>query len=281
MKKIFLTMLALATITMSAPAHALPMYISASQDVDGDLYFDAWDFSQSPEAYVPIAVIHNNNGMGQAMSFDFDGQYMSLNGTLMTSLLSEKEPTLASGNTSQFLRGDKTWVTPTLDAFSSGTNSVRFTSANQTKLNGIATGATANSSDATLLARANHTGVQAESTVTNLTTDLANRLTVYSNTTLRSNPVLITKSSTTSSGVATFYLTADNTSTGAALCPNGVETTATNLAVNDSTGMFTYSWAITNSNKTLTATVKALNLLALGLGNPANGTTVNLAVVCY
>ena len=48
-----------------------------------------------------------------------------------------------------------------------------FTTAQETKLAGIATGATANSSDATLLARANHTGTQAQSTVVNLVTDLA------------------------------------------------------------------------------------------------------------
>lgn len=43
----------------------------------------------------------------------------------------------------------------------------------KTKLDGIATAATANSSDATLLNRANHTGTQAQSTIVNLTTDLA------------------------------------------------------------------------------------------------------------
>ena len=42
-----------------------------------------------------------------------------------------------------------------------------------TKLAGIATGATANDTDANLKARANHTGTQAESTVVNLVTDLA------------------------------------------------------------------------------------------------------------
>jgi hypothetical protein len=41
-------------------------------------------------------------------------------------------------------------------------------SAAATKLSGIATGATANSSDATLLARANHTGTQAAGTITGL-----------------------------------------------------------------------------------------------------------------
>lgn len=47
-----------------------------------------------------------------------------------------------------------------------------FTTADKTKLDGIESGATANSSDATLLNRANHTGTQAISTVTNLQTSL-------------------------------------------------------------------------------------------------------------
>ncbi|MEO6570378.1 MAG: hypothetical protein ABIO83_02415 [Ilumatobacteraceae bacterium] len=45
-----------------------------------------------------------------------------------------------------------------------------FLSADRTKLDGVATGATANSSDATLLARANHTGTQANTTITGLGT---------------------------------------------------------------------------------------------------------------
>jgi hypothetical protein len=43
-----------------------------------------------------------------------------------------------------------------------------MTSADKTKLDGVAAGATANSSDATLLARANHTGTQDVSTISGL-----------------------------------------------------------------------------------------------------------------
>lgn len=46
-----------------------------------------------------------------------------------------------------------------------GSTNKNFTAANQSKLAGIASGATANSSDATLLARANHTGTQSADTV--------------------------------------------------------------------------------------------------------------------
>lgn len=45
-----------------------------------------------------------------------------------------------------------------------------FTTALETKLNGVATGATANSSDATLLSRANHTGTQLASTISDFNT---------------------------------------------------------------------------------------------------------------
>lgn len=47
--------------------------------------------------------------------------------------------------------------------------SATFTAAYEAKLNGIQAGATVNSSDATLLARANHTGSQAASTISDFT----------------------------------------------------------------------------------------------------------------
>lgn len=50
-----------------------------------------------------------------------------------------------------------------------------MTGAQATKLAGIATGATANATDAQLRDRTTHTGTQAQSTVTNLVTDLAAR----------------------------------------------------------------------------------------------------------
>ena len=53
-----------------------------------------------------------------------------------------------------------------------GLSTEDFSSAEKTKLGGIATGATANSSDAHLLDRVNHTGAQAISTVTGLQTAL-------------------------------------------------------------------------------------------------------------
>ena len=90
-----------------------------------------------------------------------------------------------------------------------------FTSAQQTKLSGVANGATANSADATLLARANHTGTQAQSTVTNLTTDLAAKAPLASPTftgtvTLPDGQVVNGVTLTTAGGTTNF-LRADGT----------------------------------------------------------------------
>jgi hypothetical protein len=63
--------------------------------------------------------------------------------------------------------------TQSADTVVDGTTNKVFTAANQTKLNGIATGATANDTDANLKARANHTGTQSADTITDGTTNKA------------------------------------------------------------------------------------------------------------
>jgi hypothetical protein len=87
--------------------------------------------------------------------------------------LAGKEATITAGTTSQFWRGDKSWQTLNQDAVPSGTTNKVYTATEQTKLSGIATGATANSADAVLLARANHTGTQSADTLTDGTTNKA------------------------------------------------------------------------------------------------------------
>lgn len=59
------------------------------------------------------------------------------------------------------------------DKLADGTTNHVFTATDDTKLAGVATGATANATDAQLRDRTTHTGAQAQSTVTNLVTDLA------------------------------------------------------------------------------------------------------------
>jgi hypothetical protein len=62
------------------------------------------------------------------------------------------------------------------------TNAGLFSPTEKSKLTGIATGATANSSDATLLARANHTGTQTASTISDIQTTITNNTSVLANT---------------------------------------------------------------------------------------------------
>jgi hypothetical protein len=66
-----------------------------------------------------------------------------------------------------------------LDKTADSATRLALTSTQSTKLAGVATGATANSSDATLLARANHTGSQTISTVTGLQTALDTKATLF------------------------------------------------------------------------------------------------------
>lgn len=56
-----------------------------------------------------------------------------------------------------------------------GTTNKIFSASERSKLSGIATGATANSSDATLLNRANHTGTQVASTISDFNTEVDSR----------------------------------------------------------------------------------------------------------
>lgn len=63
--------------------------------------------------------------------------------------------------------------TQSADTILDGTTNKVLTAAASTKLTGIATGATANSPDATLLARANHTGTQSADTIIDGTTNKA------------------------------------------------------------------------------------------------------------
>lgn len=170
----------------------------------------------------------------------------------------------------------------TADDVGDGTTNKAYTATEKTKLAGIATGATANSSDATLLNRANHTGTQAESTVVNLVSDLANRPTVYFGATLKANAIFYTASATVSSGTAIFQLTTDGTSTGTAIFPNGANLDSINAFVSDAAASYQMSYALTNSNKTLTVTANKLttsNILTGVLGQAsANSAVVRLTI---
>lgn len=69
-----------------------------------------------------------------------------------------------------------------MDTMTEGTSTKILTGTERTKLAGIASGATANSPDATLLARANHTGTQLQSTISDAAVRIARELSWWSYT---------------------------------------------------------------------------------------------------
>ena len=125
------------------------------------------------------------------------GAYSDLSGKPTLGALAAKDQAamadLAATGTpdnTTYLRGDGAWTTPpsapvssvngatgavtlTQDTVGDGTTYKQYSQTEKTKLAGIASGATANSSDATLLARANHTGTQSADTITDGSTNKA------------------------------------------------------------------------------------------------------------
>lgn len=108
-----------------------------------------------------------------------------------------------------------------------------FTTAQEAKLAGIAAGATANSADATLLARGNHTGTQAIGTVTGLQTALDGKqplATVLTNTTAsfttaqESKLAGIAAGATANSADATLLSRTNHTGTQAISTVTGLQT---------------------------------------------------------
>ena len=94
--------------------------------------------------------------------------------------------------------------------YESNANTNEYDDAEQTKLAGIAAGATANSSDATLLGRANHTGTQLAATISDFDTEVSN------NTDVAANTAKVTNATHTGDVTGATALTiADNTVTAA------------------------------------------------------------------
>ena len=83
-----------------------------------------------------------------------------------------RQTELTTASTNDRARANHTG-TQSADTLTDGSSKVAMTTAERTKLGGVATGATANSSDATLLNRSNHTGTQSADTLTDGTTNKA------------------------------------------------------------------------------------------------------------
>lgn len=87
------------------------------------------------------------------------------------------------------------------DDVTDGTTNKAYSATEKTKLAGVATGATANSSDATLLARANHTGTQLAATISDFSAAADARVALGANP---KNVVTVVKTDTFSTTSTSF-----------------------------------------------------------------------------
>lgn len=152
-------------------------------------------------------------------------------------------------------------------------------------LNGIKAFMSDQATTSQLIATSTYNGFMSSAMVTKLNSLSATTSLAYEGTTARLNSFPIFKSATVGSGVAVFNLTADGTSGGTALCTNGVIQDSVNAVANDATASYQWSYAFSNSNKTVTITVNKLttaNILTGLLGqSAANGAVVKMSVYCY
>lgn len=121
-----------------------------------------------------VSQILNKPTLGTASSLNVSASGDAASGEVVkgndTRLSDARTPTTHSHTTSDVtgLQGSLDGKQPLATVLTNTTAS--FTTTLETKLNGIATGATVNSSDATLLSRANHTGTQLASTISDFNT---------------------------------------------------------------------------------------------------------------
>ena len=106
-----------------------------------------------------------------------------------------------------------------------GTNAGIMTSAMSTKLAGIAAGATANSSDATLLSRANHTGTQTASTISDFSSAADARITAATGVTVQGYNANTTTLGNTTTGTGSIVRAASPTFTGNVTVPTPTNST--------------------------------------------------------
>jgi len=156
--------------------HALPGYLTSF--TENDPVFTAWDKDYADLINKPtIPTISDIAYDGTSWNGNTDGASKNA--------IRDKIESLAGGHDAVTLgtANGMSLATQVLSlAASTASTPGAATAVQITKLDGIATGATLNSTDATLLARANHTGSQVASTISDFDTEVSNNVSVTANT---------------------------------------------------------------------------------------------------
>jgi len=159
-----------------------------------------------------------------------------------------------------------------------------YTDTEKTKLAGIATGATANSTDAYLLSRANHTGSQATSTITGLDASLSSKE-VSANKDASNGYAGLTLFKINFRNVAntlTSFFTNSNTTSRTYTFPDVDGTVITTGDTGTITSSMIASGAIVNNDINATANISATKLrqetISQTKTQPANNDTLNVVV---
>lgn len=150
----------------------------------------------------------------ETVAVNADGAFVDLSvAPYVDAQLATKEDLITAGTTAQYYRGDKSWQTLNQDVVPDGTTNKVYTLTDKTKLAGIATGATANQTDAYLLARGNHTGTQLASTISDFSAAADARIALNDPLVVHlSGPETITGAKTFTSTVTTNGINATNLS---------------------------------------------------------------------
>jgi hypothetical protein len=167
-------------------------------------------------------------------------------------------------------------------SYESNADTNAYTDAEVTKLSGIATSATANDTDANLKARANHTGTQTASTISDFDTEVANNSAVTTNTAKVSNVTHtgdVTGSTSLSIasdvvGATELGVTAGTATASKALVVDSSKDI--NLGTGDLTATNLTGTLQTASQTNITSTGKLTGFESTGIDDNASGTMITL-----
>lgn len=190
---IIIILLIMAPASAAPPAWQMSTFDPAQDMYDYTPFWPAVYAVEMPSGYAPTA-----GSCAAGATIVECAQHFQHSISSLGTAVSGKEPAISAAAADKYLRGDKTWVTfPDLfsGSYADLTNKPGaatisaagfMSAADKLKLDGVASGATVNSTDSALLSRSNHTGSQAISTVTGLQSALdAKQVELVSGTSIR------------------------------------------------------------------------------------------------